>query len=119
MALFAIAFVLGFVIGETKTPQPQWKGGLLCKVLSICSNLSDTDHVTVGFTVPAGTVHTAFYHNLTFTQRPDAEAEQAWSDLVPGRFTHSTGPAQSDHDSSMMLTLYASTHSWPRLCAAS
>ncbi|KAL2859642.1 hypothetical protein BJX68DRAFT_262065 [Aspergillus pseudodeflectus] len=83
IALFAIAFLLGFVIGEAKTPQPQWKGGLLCKVLSIYSNLSDTDHVTVGFTVPAGTVHTALYHNLTFTQRPDAEAEQALGDLVP------------------------------------
>ncbi|KAL2796246.1 hypothetical protein BJX66DRAFT_336260 [Aspergillus keveii] len=62
IALFALAFVLGFVVGKAQMRPPQSRDGLL---------------------LPAGTVHMTFYQNGTFTQRPDTEEDRAWDDLVP------------------------------------
>ncbi|KAL2827693.1 hypothetical protein BJY01DRAFT_228955 [Aspergillus pseudoustus] len=62
VALFAIAFVLGFVLCYVKTTQRQWEEGLL---------------------LPPGTTHRELDHDLTFSQRPNAETEKAWADIIP------------------------------------
>ncbi|KAL4745084.1 hypothetical protein BDW72DRAFT_208495 [Aspergillus terricola var. indicus] len=59
-AVFSVAFVLGFFYSEVKFARIQTQDGLLR---------------------PPGTTETAFYLNLTFSQRPTPNGERAWADL--------------------------------------
>ncbi|CAI6312387.1 unnamed protein product [Periconia digitata] len=72
-AILALSFILavtaGYWIGRQQIPA-QARNGLL---------------------VPPGSTHQKWHHNLTFTQKPDDEAEAAWGSIIPvgrGFITH-------------------------------
>ncbi|KAI0867572.1 hypothetical protein GGS24DRAFT_515175 [Hypoxylon argillaceum] len=52
--------------------------------------LRERDTVHYGLPLPAGSLHTSWQHNLTFTQIPSPSSEAAWNSIIPiGRgFVH-------------------------------
>lgn len=82
---FVVVLALGFFAGRHTRPSTQ--GGLLCKFILFPVGKETRAAAELFFIVPPGTIPEVWEHNLTFSETPSPESEDAWSSIVPGGYS--------------------------------